>query len=91
MLMKWEKAHNKKISEQKFGYCNLWYAIRGSNPGHPDYESKSLIFTFIDEYVKSIGFMRFTPLFLFLKLPNNSQQNRKCDSQKYSQSRKIGI
>ena len=36
MLMKWEKAHNKKISEQKFGYCKLWYAIRGSNPGHPD-------------------------------------------------------
>ena len=27
MLMKWEKAHNKKISEQKFGYCNLWYTI----------------------------------------------------------------
>ena len=21
MLMKWEKAHNKKISERKFGYC----------------------------------------------------------------------
>ena len=20
----------------KFGYYNLWYAIRGSNPGHPD-------------------------------------------------------
>ena len=29
-------VENKKISEQKFGYCNLWYAIRGSNPGHPD-------------------------------------------------------
>ena len=26
----------KKISEPKFGYYNLWYAIRGSNPGHPD-------------------------------------------------------
>ena len=26
----------KKISELKFGYYNLWYAIRGSNPGHPD-------------------------------------------------------
>ena len=26
----------KKISEPKFGYYNLWYAIRGSNPRHPD-------------------------------------------------------
>ena len=57
----------------------------------PDDDRSKLIFTFLDRYVKSIGFMRFTPLFLFLKLPNNSQQNPKCDSQKYSQSRKIGI
>ena len=36
MLMKWEKAHNKKISEQKVRILQLVVRDQGFEPGHPD-------------------------------------------------------
>ena len=69
MLMKWEKAHNKKISEQKFGYCNLWYAIRGSNPGHPESGTRCVLFIFIVIYLRPFNHVKMalhSHLFMFI-------------------------